>query len=49
MTPQWARHIAEAYPDIDGVRYNSRSAGDSLHSVARRIAGAARRLGYLVV
>jgi len=25
---QWARHITEAFPDLDGLRYNSRFAGD---------------------
>ena len=24
---RWARHIAEAFPDLDGLRYNSRHAG----------------------
>ncbi|MGE2724354.1 RES family NAD+ phosphorylase [Mycolicibacterium pulveris] len=28
VTQQWARHIAEAFPDLDGLRYNSRFAGD---------------------
>jgi hypothetical protein len=28
VTQQWARHITEAFPDIDGLRYNSRFAGD---------------------
>ena len=27
ITQRWARHIAEAHPDIDGLRYNSRFAG----------------------
>lgn len=72
VTQQWARHIAEAFPDIDGVRYNSRFAGDSCialftpaasavpprpavslplshPALTSRIAGAARRLGYVVV
>lgn len=28
VTQQWARHITEAFPDLDGLRYNSRFAGD---------------------
>ncbi|PQP43426.1 RES family NAD+ phosphorylase [Mycolicibacterium austroafricanum] len=28
VTQQWARHIAGAFPDLDGLRYNSRFAGD---------------------
>lgn len=28
VTQQWARHIREAFPDLDGLRYNSRFAGD---------------------
>ncbi|AZG46216.1 RES family NAD+ phosphorylase [Gordonia insulae] len=27
ITQRWARHIVEAHPDIDGLRYNSRFAG----------------------
>jgi hypothetical protein len=26
-TQRWARHIVEAFPDLDGLRYNSRFAG----------------------
>lgn len=29
VTQQWARHITEAFPDLDGLRYNSRFAGDA--------------------
>ncbi|BBZ49795.1 RES family NAD+ phosphorylase [Mycobacterium heidelbergense] len=28
VTQQWARHITEAFCDLDGLRYNSRFAGD---------------------
>lgn len=28
VTQRWARHITEAFPDLDGLRYNSRFAGD---------------------
>jgi RES domain len=28
VTQQWARHITEAFPDLDGLRYDSRFAGD---------------------
>lgn len=28
VTREWARHIAEAFRDLDGLRYNSRFAGD---------------------
>jgi hypothetical protein len=28
ITQQWARAIVEAFPELDGVRYNSRFAGD---------------------
>jgi hypothetical protein len=27
VAQRWARHICEAFPDLDGVRYNSRFAG----------------------
>lgn len=27
VSQQWARHITEAFPDLDGLRYNSRFAG----------------------
>ena len=27
VTQRWARHIVEAFPDLDGLRYNSRFAG----------------------
>lgn len=27
VTQRWARHIIEAFPDLDGLRYNSRFAG----------------------
>lgn len=27
VTQQWARHVVEAFPDLDGLRYNSRFAG----------------------
>jgi RES domain len=28
ITQRWARHITEAFPDLDGLRYNSRFAGE---------------------
>ena len=28
VTQRWARHIVEAFPDLDGLRYNSRFAGE---------------------
>nr|WP_231110178.1 RES family NAD+ phosphorylase [Mycobacterium avium] len=28
VTQQWARHITAAFPHLDGLRYNSRFAGD---------------------
>jgi len=67
-----AAPIVEAFPNLDGVRYNSRFAGHVCAAVsppaqtampsrpalalplthpelASRLAGAARRLGYLVI
>lgn len=29
MTQRWARHIVEAFPDLDGLRYNSRFTGSA--------------------
>jgi hypothetical protein len=29
LTQRWARHIVAAFPDLDGVRYNSRFAGEA--------------------
>jgi hypothetical protein len=29
LTQRWARHIVEAFPDLDGLRYNSRFAGEA--------------------
>jgi hypothetical protein len=72
VTQRWARHIVEAFPDLDGLRYNSRFAGDPCLALfppaasamparpvlslplthpdlVKRIAGAAKRLGYAVV
>jgi hypothetical protein len=72
VTQRWARAIVEAFPDLDGLRYNSRFAGHpcvALFSPAvtamptrpiisvplthpalvSRLAGAARRLGYLLI
>lgn len=72
VTQQWARRIVEAFPDLDGLRYNSRFAGGPCLALFRpaqtamperpvlslplshpdlsaRIAGAANRLGYLVL
>jgi RES domain len=72
ITQRWARRITEAFPDLDGLRYNSRFAGQpcvalfvpaasamparpvlslplSHPGLALRIAGASRRLGYLVI
>jgi len=71
-TQNWARTIVEAFPDLEGVRYNSRFAGHVCAALfppaqsamparpvlslplthpelASRLAGAARRLGYLVI
>ncbi|MCV7286059.1 RES family NAD+ phosphorylase [Mycolicibacterium wolinskyi] len=71
-TQRWARRITEAFPHLDGVRYNSRFAGQPCIALfapsttamptrpamslplthpglARRIASAAQRLGYLVI
>jgi hypothetical protein len=72
VTQYWARSIVEAFPDLDGLHYNSRFAGAPCLALflpavtamptrpklsvplthpdlARRIAGAAKRLGYSVV
>ncbi|OFB36693.1 hypothetical protein BA059_23155 [Mycolicibacterium sp. (ex Dasyatis americana)] len=72
ITQRWARRITEAFPDLDGLRYNSRFAGEPCIALffpaasampawpvlslplthpglALRIAGAAQRLGYLVI
>jgi hypothetical protein len=72
ITQRWARRIARAFPHLDGLRYNSRFAGEpcvalfvpaasamptrpalslplSHPGLALRIAGAAHRMGYLVV
>jgi hypothetical protein len=72
VTQHWARTIVEAFPDLDGLRYNSRFAGAPCLALflpavtamparpklslplthpdlARRIAGAAKPLGYSVV
>jgi RES domain len=72
ITQRWARRIVEAFPDLDGLRYNSRFAGTACialflpaatampgypafyeplthQGLARRIAGAAQRLGYDVI
>lgn len=72
ITQRWARRITEAFPDLDGLRYISRFAGEpcialflpaasamptrpalslplSHPGLALRIAGAAQRLGYLVI
>ena len=71
-TQRWARTIVEAFPNLDGVRYNSRFAGHVCAALlppaqtampsrpalslplthpelASRLAGAARRLGYVVI
>lgn len=29
LTQQWVRHIVEAFPDLDGLRYNSRFSGQA--------------------
>jgi len=29
LTQRWARHIVEAFPELDGLRYNSRFAGEA--------------------
>lgn len=72
VTQRWARVIVEAFPDLDGVRYNSRFAGHPCVALflaaatampdrpvisvplthpglASRLAGAAHRLGYMVI
>jgi xanthine dehydrogenase molybdopterin-binding subunit B len=57
ITQQWAHAIVDAFGDLDGVRYNSRFAGDpcvalftAAHSaISSRLAGAARRIGYRVI
>lgn len=72
VTQRWARRIVEAFPDLDGVHYNSRFSGQgcvALFAAAAdamparpvlslplthpglvsRIAGAAQRLGYLLI
>jgi hypothetical protein len=72
VAQRWARRIVEAFPDLEGLRYNSRFAGMACVALflpassampdrpvfseplthpglALRIAGAARRLGYLVI
>ena len=71
ITQAWARRIVEAFPDLDGLHYNSRFSGQgcialfepaaaamparpalslplSHPGLSTRIAGAAKRLGYLV-
>ncbi len=71
-TQRWARRITAAFPDLDGLRYNSRFAGrpcialftpaaDAMPTrpvlslplshpgLALRMAGAADRLGYLLI
>ncbi|MUL78836.1 RES family NAD+ phosphorylase [Mycolicibacterium sp. CBMA 226] len=72
ITQSWARRIVEAFPDLDGLHYNSRFSGQGCVALfaaatdamparpvlsqplthpglAFRIAGAARRLGYLLI
>jgi hypothetical protein len=72
IAQRWSRRIAEASPDLDGLRYNSRFAGTACIALflpaatampgypafseplahpdlARRIPGAAQRLGYDVI
>lgn len=72
ITQRWARRIVEAFPDLDGVHYNSRFSGQGCIALfapaagamparpmlslplthpglATRIAGAAQRLGYLLI
>lgn len=72
ITQRWARRITTAFPDLDGLRYNSRLAGEPCIALFRpaasampdrpalslplthpglalRIAGAAERLGYLLI
>ena len=72
ITQRWARAILAAFPQLDGLRYNSRFAGHPCAALfpnatnaipdrpvitvplthpglAFRLAGAARRLGYLVI
>lgn len=72
VTRRWARHIVSAFPNLDGLRYNSRFAGGPCLALfgpavtaiparprlslsldhpdlATRLAGAAQRLGYVVV
>ncbi len=72
VTQRWARRIVEAFPDLDGVHYNSRFSGQGCIALfvsaagampsrpvvslplthpglTTRIAGAAQRLGYLLI
>lgn len=72
ITQHWTRRITAAFPDLDGLRYNSRFAGEPCVALfvpaasamparpvlalplthpglALRIAGAAQRLGYVVI
>ena len=72
ITQRWARTILAAFPQLDGLHYNSRFAGHPCAALfpnatnaipdrpvitvplthpglAFRLAGAARRLGYLVI
>jgi len=72
VTQRWTRAIVDAFPHLDGIRYNSRFAGHACLALftpansamptrpllslpldhpdlATRLAGAAKRLGYLIV
>jgi hypothetical protein len=72
ITQRWARVIVEAFPTLEGMRYNSRFAGKACivlfppaaaampprpltshplthPGLAKRIAGAAQRLGYAMI
>ena len=72
ITQRWARVIVEAFPTLDGMRYNSRFAGAACvvlfqpasaampvrpltshplthPALAKRVAGVADRLGYLML
>lgn len=72
ITQRWARALVEAFPSLDGMRYNSRFGGEACivlfraaetamptrpftshplthPGLAKRIAGVAERLGYLMV
>jgi RES domain len=48
-TQRWARHIVEAFPDLDGLRYNSRFAGQPCVALFRPAASAMPRRPQLLL